>query len=89
MHELQRLKDIAISDSGFVFDPYTGNTFSINATGRAIVEGLRLGHGREEIVAMLRERFETAALPKCMSASPRRRCDTPVLWASTWPPTNS
>lgn len=60
MQELARLKDLAISDSGFVFDPYTGNTFSINATGRTIIEGLRLGYDRPKIVALLCERFETA-----------------------------
>jgi len=54
-----RLKDLAVSDSGFVFDPHTGSTFSINATGLAIVEGLKQDLGREALIALLRERFET------------------------------
>lgn len=55
-----KLKDLAISDSGFVFDPYTGATFSANATGRVILEGLRDGHGREGLLERLAQSFDTA-----------------------------
>jgi hypothetical protein len=58
MDQHQRLHDLAVSDSGFVFDPYTGNTFSVNATGRAILDGLREELPRDGIVELLRERFE-------------------------------
>ena len=37
----EKLSDLAISDKGFVFDPYTGSTFSLNATGRGIVRWCR------------------------------------------------
>mgnify|MGYP000919495472 CR=1 FL=1 len=39
----QRLKDVAISDSGFLFDPVSGLTFSVNPTGRFILDRLRAG----------------------------------------------
>jgi len=39
MSSVQKLKDLAVSDSGFVFDPYTGSTFSVNAAGRLILKG--------------------------------------------------
>lgn len=38
-----RLKDVAVSDNGFLFDPYTGLTFSVNRTGKIILERLRDG----------------------------------------------
>jgi hypothetical protein len=59
MDPLQRIRDLAVSESGFVFDPYTGNTFSVNAPGRTILEGLRQELAREQIVELLHERFET------------------------------
>lgn len=44
---------IEISDSGFVFDPKTGSTFSLNHTGLRILRLLREGRAREEISAEL------------------------------------
>lgn len=55
---MQKLADLAISDSGFVFDPYTGATFSTNATGRAIFEALRRGASRGAIVQALKDGFD-------------------------------
>ncbi len=55
--QLQRLKDLAVSESGFVFDPHSGQTFSLNQTGRAVLEALRRGASADEIVAGLREAF--------------------------------
>lgn len=52
------LRDLAISESGFVFDPVTGATFTVNATGLAILEALRAGHERSEVVAELNGAFE-------------------------------
>ena len=58
MDALHKLKDLALSDSGFVFDPYSGGTFSANATGLAILRGLKDGLGREALLARLRAEFE-------------------------------
>ncbi len=41
MHDA--LRHLAISPSGFVFDPNTGSTFTCNETGRPLLEGLREG----------------------------------------------
>ena len=57
MDTLQRLKDLAVSESGFVFDPHSGQTFSLNQTGRVILEALKRGASVEAVVADLQERF--------------------------------
>lgn len=57
MHKLPQVKDVAVSESGFVFDPFSGATFSLNATGRLIVRALRDGLSREETAERLREEF--------------------------------
>ena len=59
MDPLQRLRDIALSDSGFVFDPLSGQTFSVNSTGKLVIEKLRQGLRREAILAELAGSFAT------------------------------
>lgn len=53
----RHLKDLAISETGFVFDPYTGATFTTNAAGHCVLVALREGLPRAEVCARLRERF--------------------------------
>jgi hypothetical protein len=53
----RKLKELAINDSGFVFDPQTGATFSVNPTGQAILQALKQGAGREQITDLLQCRF--------------------------------
>jgi len=55
----QKLRDLAVSESGFVFDPYSGATFSVNATGMCLLEGLKEGLDRQSLMARLEDRFET------------------------------
>jgi PqqD family protein of HPr-rel-A system len=55
---VDKLADLAISDSGFVFDPYSGATFSTNGTGLAILRLLREGASRTGIVKSLEEAFD-------------------------------
>ncbi len=52
------LQNLAISDSGFVFDPCSGATFTLNATGLAVLLALRDGLSLAAVVARLAERFE-------------------------------
>lgn len=61
MEGTERLKDLAVSDSGFVFDPYTGQSYSVNGTGLAILRALKEGADREAVVAGLAEHFDTGA----------------------------
>ena len=55
----ERLAQLAISPTGFVFDPRTGVTYSLNPTGRTIIEGLRDGDGLDALVQRLDDTFES------------------------------
>ncbi|MFA9470557.1 MAG: HPr-rel-A system PqqD family peptide chaperone [Deltaproteobacteria bacterium] len=54
----QRIKDLAVSETGFVFDPYSGATFSLNASALCLLRGLKEGLGRDELIAQLEESFD-------------------------------
>ena len=58
MKSPERLQDVAVSDNGFVFDPWTGGSFTVNTSGLCVLRGLQEGLGREALVERLRERFE-------------------------------
>ena len=51
------LETLAISETGFVFDPRTGATFTVNPVGQAVLLALREGLPLDRILARLRERF--------------------------------
>jgi hypothetical protein len=46
-------KNIALSDSGFVFDPATGNSFTTNPIGLEIIQLLKQEKSEKEICAEL------------------------------------
>ncbi len=52
-------KNIAVSESGFVFDPGTGDSFSLNRIGLEIVDLLKMGKPENEIVSHLLEKYDT------------------------------
>jgi hypothetical protein len=56
-HQQSRLPDLALSDSGFVFDPQTGHTFTVNPTGQLALRCLKDGMSPEDIVARMSETF--------------------------------
>jgi hypothetical protein len=51
-------KNIALSESGFIFDPSTGDSFSVNGTGLKILEYLKSGVDEAKIVKTLSEIFD-------------------------------
>jgi PqqD family protein of HPr-rel-A system len=53
-----RLRDLALSDSGFVFDPMTGHSFTVNPSGLRILQWLKDGMTSEEVVGRLADTFE-------------------------------
>lgn len=58
MRAPQKLRDLAISESGFVFDPYTGATFSLNEPGLLALTALRDGLDRDGVLTRLASAFE-------------------------------
>jgi PqqD family protein of HPr-rel-A system len=56
------LMRLALSDNGFVFDPVTGNSFTVNGTGLAILRRLQHDADLARIVASLCDEFDVAPL---------------------------
>ena len=52
-------KNIALSESGFVFDPTTGDSYSVNKTGSRIIEYLKEGLSEVQIVDKLNDTFDS------------------------------
>jgi PqqD family protein of HPr-rel-A system len=52
------LRELALSDSGFVFDPSTGHTFTVNPSGLSILRWLKDGAEPQEIAQRLADQFE-------------------------------
>lgn len=57
MDRRERLAALAVSEAGFVFDPATGHTYSLNRSGADAVRWLRDGAPPEEIGGRLAERY--------------------------------
>ena len=57
MTTMARLNDLALSESGFVFDPYSGGTFTVNRAGLVLLRALRDGLPRAAVIDRLRAEF--------------------------------
>lgn len=51
-------KNLAISESGFVFDPTTGDSFSLNAVGLEILQLIREGKSMSDIVDFMTSKYD-------------------------------
>ena len=58
--------NIAISDSGFIFNPATGDSFTTNNVGLEIIRFLKEEKKKEDIIEAIREKFsvDEASLDK-------------------------
>jgi hypothetical protein len=54
-------RNIAISENGFIFNPLTGDSFSVNETGLFILQKLKEGENHEVIMKALQDEFELDA----------------------------
>lgn len=52
------IKDIAISESGLIFNPVTGESYSVNPQGIGILNKLREGSSLSEIKDLLVSEYE-------------------------------
>ncbi len=55
------LEEIAISDSGFLFIPSTGESFTLNEIGKEIIKLVQNGMTEEEIKNHLLEEYDITA----------------------------
>lgn len=54
-----KLKDnIALSESGFLFDPNSGESFSVNSTGKAILKQISAGKSSAEIESSILDEYD-------------------------------
>lgn len=51
-------KNIAISETGFIFNPLTGDSFSVNETGLFVLQKLKEEANEETILKAFQEEFE-------------------------------
>jgi hypothetical protein len=57
-----RLKrNIAISESGFLFDPTVGESYSLNEQGQEIINLLKEKKNNEEIAQLMSENYDVAS----------------------------
>ncbi|MSP95766.1 MAG: PqqD family protein [Betaproteobacteria bacterium] len=59
--EAQTLRRLALSDSGFVFDPVTGSSFTLNASGLAILRQMQKETDIAQVIEGLKADFEVDA----------------------------
>jgi len=57
--EVTTLKNLAISDTGFIFDPFSGKTFTVNEVGMVIIQSLKNGEDVGLIQNKIMEEFDT------------------------------
>ena len=59
--DIERLKTLAISDSGFVFDPVTGHSFTTNSVGIDIIKLLKSGADPVDVADSIMQDYEVIA----------------------------
>lgn len=52
------IKDLAISESGFVFNPISGESFTVNEIGVSIINQLKKSKNQQEIMISLKEEYK-------------------------------
>ena len=55
---IENLKQLAMNDNGFIFDPSSGYSYTTNETGLAILKMLAAGMSKEEIRSSILEAYE-------------------------------
>lgn len=52
-------KNIALSDSGFIFNPSTGESFSMNPIGLEIIKMLKADKEKDDIKKVILDKYQT------------------------------
>lgn len=56
--DMSILRNVAISESGFLFNPTTGDSFTLNDTAIHIVSLLKENKNKEEIISSIVDKFD-------------------------------
>lgn len=56
---MKLIKNIALSDTGFVFNPTTGDSFSVNPIGLSILRDMKDGKSEESMKKRLLDEYQT------------------------------
>jgi hypothetical protein len=56
--DTKKLKEIAVSEAGLIFDPTTGYIFTTNRTGALVINALKEGADTNKIKGILIEDYE-------------------------------
>ena len=59
--ELKKLQNLAIAESGYIFDPSSGHSYTANETALFIIAELKKGLTSEEIQKLLVEEYDVDA----------------------------
>lgn len=51
-------RNLAISENGFVFNPTTGDSFSVNELGTLIINEVKSGKSKNEIIETIFQEFD-------------------------------
>lgn len=54
-----KLRDLAVSESGFIFDPSGGGVYTVNGVGKLILRLLAEGADKNEVEALIRSGYDT------------------------------
>jgi len=52
-------KNVATSESGFIFNPGNGDSFSVNDIGAEIITLMKEGKSQEEIIEVVTAKYDT------------------------------
>jgi hypothetical protein len=55
---MQLKKNIAISETGFLFDPTTGDSYTVNSTGLEILSLLKQNKSNEEVIRFIMDKYD-------------------------------
>lgn len=55
---MNSFENLALSESGFLFDAVNGNTYTLNTTGRLILRELISGADQESIIGRVVKKFD-------------------------------
>lgn len=58
---MTQISQLAINEEGFVFNPTTGESYTVNSAGLVVLKGLKENKSLEEMAEALAEQFEVTA----------------------------